>query len=142
MFSDKFENCSAKYDVKTINDEKYSGPIGSCEVSSSNSVGSCENEGFIKTSFNAVWKWATTNGEEHDPNGEAALCRNNNGERIIPCPVRLKLSFFGVIEFVVAIILIALIYFVIRDLFSKRKVPEEKIKTKKVLKNKVAKKKK
>lgn len=47
-------------------------------------------------------------------------CINLSENSSIICPTKIRLSFFGVVEMIVSLILVVLIYFVIRDLISRK----------------------
>ncbi len=81
--------------------------IGECTYSQ-NTGDNC-NDGFLTFAWTANWTWAVGNEvEQNDPENLFGECID--GSRTIECPAQIPLPFFGAYNFIVALIIIALIY--------------------------------
>lgn len=82
------------------------GEIGEC-IYSQNTGDNC-NDGFLTFSWTANWTWGVGKGAADDPENLFGECID--GSRTIECPAQIPLPFFGAYNFIVALIIIALIY--------------------------------
>jgi len=73
--------------------------IGRC-VYTETSTGSCETDGFLSSSWTAVWFG--------DPSEREASCVG--GEKVIECPAQIPLSFFNLYNMLITLLAIAGIY--------------------------------
>ena len=80
--------------------------IGECTYSQ-NTGDNC-NDGFLTFSWTANWTWEEGKGAADDPENLFGECID--GSRTIECPAQIPLPFFGAYNFIVALIIIALIY--------------------------------
>ena len=81
--------------------------IGECTYSQ-NTGDNCD-DGFLTFAWTANWIWAVGNEvEQNDPENLFGECID--GSRTIECPAQIPLPFFGAYNFIVALIIIALIY--------------------------------
>ena len=82
------------------------GVIGECTYSQ-NTGDNCD-DGFLTFSCTANWIWEDGKGAADDLENLFGECIG--GSRTIECPAQIPLSFFGAYNFIVALIIIALIY--------------------------------
>ncbi len=127
-WNESISQCVAKVDVvpslcnSTPSGGEYS-KVGICVYSEDTMGDSCSNDGFLTYSWSANWIWADENPSQEDPLGESLLCVD--GSRTIPCPTQISLSFFTLLEFGIAILVIFLIYYLI-FLFKNKKNSKKK----------------
>jgi hypothetical protein len=103
--------------------------LGFCNIVQSGDMGTCEDDGFLSYSWTATWDWKSNVynsaeevpgtpeertpvydvGKWHYPSILKTSCVSG-GPKMIACPTSVALSGFGILQLVVALIIIALIY--------------------------------
>jgi len=122
--------------------------IGSCSYNEDTSD-TCSDDNFLTYSWTALWDWDVGNNGFNDAQscteeyciGENCCVQDSednlwyydlvppkslecvDGQNVVPCPARIQLSFFNIYNLIVAIVIIAIIYWALN---SKKKKPRKK----------------
>jgi len=114
--------CEARYDLTDIclHDEIT---VGECIYTMADSATECVN-GLITLSWIAEWT-----GSPDDPYAKYCV----SGEKTVPCPTTIKLTFFTIKNLIIAVLIIILIYIILNSIkkerikkFKKRKNPKKR----------------
>jgi hypothetical protein len=119
----------------------YPSILGECLISQVPTNDNCD-DGFLNYEWTALWNWKTNNysseddvphttevpiqtadGYWHYPTVLRDSCLG--GQKIVPCPSSIALSFLGMMELLATVIVIALIYYFI-FIFKKKKASKKK----------------
>lgn len=103
--------------------------IGSCFYNE-NSEDNCD-DGLLTYSWDAIWTWDPLNTEHYDPNSKESKCIDGSNQ--IVCPAQAQLPFFTWYNALIALVIIAIIYFA---LVKKKKSSKKIEKVSKKVKNK------
>lgn len=99
---------------------------GTCHISEQQTDPNGCNDGFLTLSWAGNWSWADGNTNHTDPNGFSQKCING-GTKTIECPAQVQLPFFGMVNIIAALLIIAGIYL----LWYSKKKPKKKSRRKK-----------
>jgi len=92
-------NSNCKFDTIQCSIGSTNPPIGTCTYTST-TTGSCETDGFLSSSWTALWTGSSSSRE--------ASCVD--GTKVIECPAQIPLSFFNLYNMLITLLAIAGIY--------------------------------
>jgi len=110
--------------------------IGDCLYQEDTSNDDC-SDGFLVYNWTATWTWDPENSFNPNPDGADYVQGNdgnwhydplrrseacNPGGQTIPCPAQIKVPFFGILQLIIAILIIAIIYYYLINSKNKRPV--------------------
>lgn len=133
-------SCGCEWKDNSCGPKKTENIQADCEDGSPSIIGSCFyneatsdncDDGFLSYSWGGQWTWSqenieyfNTNGIYYDPDNKVSQC--SDGSKAVPCPAQIRLPFFGILNLIIAIILILSIYFLRKRIFVKKKISKKK----------------
>lgn len=86
--------------------------IGTCFYDEDTSD-TCEDDGFLTFNWTATWTWDPLCDETCQAENQDIRNQCKDGSKTIICPAQIQLPFFGAYNFIIALVVISLIYWVL-----------------------------